>query len=103
MSPPNLTPLTLHQELLQLDFYLSLTCKINTLAQVGAHVSHQERAALPSPAFCCMSVCLCVCVSVGSIFLSPHAGSRWVPLSCKGPPNSQVQWDRRVIFAQLLG
>jgi hypothetical protein len=35
--------------------------KINTLAQVGTHVSHQERAALPSPAFLfyvCMSVCV---------------------------------------------
>jgi hypothetical protein len=48
-----------------LDFYLSLflvlTYKINTLAQVGAHVSHQERAVLPSPAFLfyiCMSVCV---------------------------------------------
>jgi hypothetical protein len=64
ISPPNLIPFTLHQELLKLDFYLSLflvlNIKINTLAQVGAHVSHQECAALPIPAFCFMSICLCV-------------------------------------------
>jgi hypothetical protein len=52
--------------LLKLDFYLSLffvlAYKINSLAQVGAQVSHQERAALPSPAFLFYVLCLYVCV-----------------------------------------
>jgi hypothetical protein len=56
------------KELLKLDFYLSLflvlTYKINTLAQVGAQVSHQEPVALLIPLFCFMSV--------GVLFLIPH-------------------------------
>jgi hypothetical protein len=104
VSPPNLIPFTLHQELLKLDFYLSLFLRKNEHSGSGSH-SHFPSgtcsSAIPRFSVLCLYVCVYL-ISHSPLLLvrlmqNTHSGLRHWGISnfCKKKtgflsPNSSV-------------